>query len=78
VAVNDVNSEFADAFTVVNIFAGLSQRRGRWRFTEYVRIDNVGDRSYAGSVIVNEANARYYEPAPTRNASVGLQASHTF
>jgi iron complex outermembrane receptor protein len=78
VAVNDANSEFADAFSVVNAFAGLSQRRGRWRFTQYVRIDNLGDRNYVGSVIVNEANARYYEPSPTRNASVGLQASHTF
>jgi iron complex outermembrane receptor protein len=41
-------------------------------------VDNVFDRHYAGSVIVNEGNARYYEPAPGRNWSAGLNASYTF
>jgi iron complex outermembrane receptor protein len=78
VAVNDANSEFADAFNVVNVFAGLVQQRGRWRFSEFLRVDNVGDRNYAGSVIVNETNQRYYEPSPRRNMSVGVQASLQF
>ena len=78
VAVNDANSEFADAFNVVNLFAGLVQQRGRWRFSEFLRVDNVGDRNYAGSVIVNENNARYYEPSPRRNMSVGVQAALQF
>jgi iron complex outermembrane receptor protein len=78
VAVNDANSEFADAFSVVNLFGGLAQRRGRWRFTEYLRVDNVGDRNYAGSVIVNETNARYYEPSPRRTMSLGVQAALQF
>lgn len=78
VAVNDANSEFADSFNVVNLFAGLVQQRGRWRFTEFLRLDNVGDRNYAGSVIVNENNARYYEPSPRRNMSVGVQAAFRF
>jgi iron complex outermembrane receptor protein len=78
VAVNDINSEFADAFSVVNVFAGLAQRHGRWRFTEFVRIDNLGERNYAGSVIVNETNGRFYEPAPRRNYVLGIQATHHF
>jgi iron complex outermembrane receptor protein len=28
------------------------------------RLENLFDRDYAGSVIVNEANGRYFEPAP--------------
>jgi len=78
VAVNDRNSEFADAFTVVNAVAGLEQQGGRWRLTEYVRVDNLGDRNYVGSVIVNDANGRFYEPAPGRNFTVGVQASVQF
>ena len=78
VAVNDPNSEFADAFTVVNVVAGLVQENGRWRLTEFVRIDNLGDRTYAGSVIVNDGNGRYYEPSPRRNMTVGIQASVQF
>ncbi len=36
------------------------------------RIDNLFDREYVGSVIVNESNGRYYEPAPGRNYGIGL------
>jgi iron complex outermembrane receptor protein len=45
---------------------------------EFVRVDNVTDKEYIGSVIVSEANGRYYEPAPTRNFLVGVQASLQF
>jgi iron complex outermembrane receptor protein len=78
VPVNDPNLEFADAYTSVNAMAGLVQQGGRWRITEFVRIDNFTDRNYAGSVIVNETNARYYEPSPRRNYSAGVQASLQF
>jgi iron complex outermembrane receptor protein len=78
VATNDLNDEFADGYAVFNIAAGLTQRAAGWRITEYVRVDNVGDRNYVGSVIVNEANRRYYEPAPRRNATIGMQAAVQF
>ena len=78
VAVNDANAEFAPAYYVVNLAAGLTQQGSRWRLSEYVRVDNVRDRSYAGSVIVNEGNQRFYEPAPTRNYMVGVQGSLQF
>jgi iron complex outermembrane recepter protein len=78
VATNDPNNEFADGYAVFNVVAGLTQRAAGWRLTEYFRVDNVGDRNYVGSVIVNEANRRYYEPAPRRNMTVGIQAALTF
>ena len=78
VAVNDQNSEFADGFSVFNAVAGLAQGGGRWRLTEFVRVDNFTDRNYAGSVIVNDGNGRYYEPSPRRNMTVGIQASVQF
>jgi iron complex outermembrane receptor protein len=78
VPVNDPNLEFADAYTTLNAMAGLVQQGGRWRITEFVRIDNLTDRNYAGSVIVNETNGRYYEPSPRRNYTAGIQASLHF
>ena len=42
------------------------------------RVDNLFDKEYAGSVIVNESNGRYYEPAPGRNYGVGLSVSYRF
>ena len=78
VAVNDVNSEFAPSFTVVNAVLGFEQRGKRWRITEFLRVDNVGDEAYVGSVIVNDGNGRFYEPAPQRNMLVGVQANYQF
>jgi iron complex outermembrane recepter protein len=78
VPVNDQNSEFADAYTTVNIVGGLTQQARSWRLTEFVRVDNLTDRNYVGSVIVNDANSRYYEPSPRRNMTVGVQARLQF
>ncbi len=78
VAVNDPNSEFADGYTTFNVATGLVQQDASWRITEFVRVDNLTDRIYSGSVIVNEGNGRYYEPSPRRNMTVGVQASLRF
>ncbi len=78
VAVDDDNSEFAASFTVVNAVVGFEQRGAGWRLQEFLRIDNVGDKAYVGSVIVNDGNGRFYEPAPGRNVLVGVQASIEF
>jgi iron complex outermembrane receptor protein len=78
VAVDDLNSDFADGYTLVNLVAGLVQQGPGWRITEFVRADNLTDRNYAGSVIVNEANRRFFEPAPRRSIGGGIQASVQF
>jgi iron complex outermembrane receptor protein len=76
--VNDANTDFAAASTVLNLRAGLEQRRGGWLFREFVRVDNVTDRTYTGSVIVAESRGRYFEPATERNVLVGVTASLAF
>jgi iron complex outermembrane receptor protein len=78
VAVNDPNTQFADRFNLVNLMAGLVQQGGRWRVMEYLRVENATDRKYAGSVIVNEGNGRYFEPSPRRSILLGVQASLGF
>ena len=71
---DDRNSEAADASNVTNFAAGFAQQSGNWRFSEYFRVDNLTNRRYAGSVVVNDANLRFYEPAPGRNYVIGAQA----
>jgi len=78
VFVDDQNSDAAEAYTVANVRAGFEQRSGRWRFIEYVRVDNVTDRDYVGSVIVAEGNRRFFEPAPGRNWLIGVSAEVAF
>jgi iron complex outermembrane recepter protein len=74
--VNDLNSDAAPAYTVLNWRAGFSQQLQQWHLQEFIRIDNFTDRKYAGSVIVNESSARYFEPAPGRNIYAGVSAQY--
>ena len=78
VFVDDRNSESAPAYGIFNLAANFMQQMGPWRLTEYLRVDNVGDRKYAGSVVVNDANLRFYEPAPGRNYIAGMQVRYAF
>ena len=78
VPVNEANSDAAKAYTIGSIRMGLEQHPGAWRFKEFLRVDNVAGRRYAGSVIVAEARGRYFEPAPGRNWLAGVEATYTF
>ena len=61
----------------MNLRAGWAQRVGAWRFSQLVRVDNAADRRYAGSVIVNEANRRFFEPAAPRGGLLSLTAEYS-
>mgnify|MGYP001563270875 CR=1 FL=1 len=76
--VDDRNSDAADASNVTNVAAGFTQLSGNWRFSEFFRVDNLTNRRYAGSVVVNDGNTRFYEPAPGRTAIIGAQAKLGF
>jgi iron complex outermembrane receptor protein len=78
VYVDDANSESAASYFTANVRAGFEQRYRRWRFAQFVRVDNVGDKDYVGSIIVADANRRFYEPAPGRNWLAGVSAEVTF
>lgn len=78
VYVNDVNSAYADPYTIGNLRAGFEQRGKKWRLTEFARVDNVTGRQYSGSVIVADGNGRFYEPAPGRNYLLGINAQLSF
>ena len=66
---NDENTAKAPSWTVVGLTTGYKWSYGRMDMDLFGRIDNLFDREYVGSVIVNESNGRYYEPAPGRNYS---------
>ena len=77
VFVDDANSASAAPYTIGNVRLGLEQRARQWRFSEFIRVDNITDKQYIGSVIVADANGRFYEPAPGRNWMVGVTAELT-
>ena len=69
--VNDRNTDAAPAYTVVNARVVFAQTTGVATWREFVRVNNIFDRNYAGSVIVGDTNGRFFEPAPGRNWFVG-------
>lgn len=76
VFVDDINSASADSYVVFNVHAGFRQRTGSWQFEEFLRVDNVADENYVGSVVVNAVGGRYFEPAPPRTVMLGFTASY--
>ena len=78
VVVNDTNTDAAASFVVANVSVGYQLPLGAWQFSAFGRIDNVTHRRYVGSVIVNEGNSRYFEPAPGRTFFAGLTGSYRF
>lgn len=76
--VNDTNTDAVPDYTVYSIRGSFQQQQGNWKFTEYARIDNIFDESYIGSVRVNDANSRFFEPAPGRNWIMGVKANYMF
>ncbi len=75
---NDANTAKAPGYTTAALSTGYKFVKERWTADLYTRVDNLFNKRYAGSVIVNESNGRYYEPAPGRNYGVGLTLSYQF
>jgi len=82
IAADDANTVFAAGFAALG--ASLRYRAQsslRWMQTGYpveidvaIRGDNLTNAKHAGSVIVNEANLRFFESAAGRRGSVNLGA----
>jgi iron complex outermembrane receptor protein len=72
---NDLNSEAAPGFAVLNLRSSVEWKIGRTKLMLFGRIDNLFNRQYIGSVIVNDGAGRYYEPAAGRNFYLGLRAA---
>ena len=72
--VDDLNSDFGAGFGVVGLRWGADLAvTDSGTLQMLVRADNIFDRSYVGSVIVNEANKRFFEPGAPRNYLLSLR-----
>lgn len=76
--VDDKNTDTAPAYTITGIHASYGWQRNNWALNGFVRVDNLLDKKYIGSVIVNESNGRYFEPAAGRNWGAGLSVRYQY
>lgn len=77
--VEDTNLKHAaPGYSVFNWRARFEQKVEHWTFHQTLRLDNLLDRQYIGSVIVGDGNDRYYEAAPGRSWYAGAGAQYSF
>lgn len=69
---SDDNQHEAKGYMTVNWRASYRHELGGLGLEPFVRVNNLGNKSYIGSLIVNDGNTRFYEPAPRRNWLAGL------
>jgi len=75
----DANAEIpAPGYGVLNARVQARQTLAGWQFKEFIRLNNLADRTYVGSLIVGDANKRFYEAAPGRNWMLGISARYVF
>ncbi|WP_137823591.1 TonB-dependent receptor [Pseudomonas sp. D(2018)] len=68
----------APGFALANAYLRLEQRQRSWTFSQTLRLDNLFDRDYVGSVIIGEGNQRYYEAGAGRSWYAGLALEYAF
>ncbi|HYF58447.1 MAG TPA: TonB-dependent receptor [Burkholderiaceae bacterium] len=78
IAVDDRNTDAAEASTVTSLRAGWRRDAAGWRLAAWVRADLAAGGPYVGSVIVNEGQRRFFEPAPGRTWFAAASVSRSF
>lgn len=76
--VDDANSDAAPGYSLVSANAGYVWKQADWKVRTFARVDNILDEDYVGSVIVNDGNGRFFEPADGLNWSAGLSVNKEF
>jgi iron complex outermembrane recepter protein len=76
---NDSNTQGAPRYTLLALRATQRYALPQGFALELLaRLDNASGKAYAGSVIVNEANGRYYEPGAPRAWLLSARLSRGF
>ncbi|MGH8278930.1 MAG: TonB-dependent receptor family protein, partial [Gammaproteobacteria bacterium] len=72
VSANDAGTLIAPGYAIAGVNAGYVTETPRYAIAPFLRVDNLFNQRYIGSVIVNQASGGSFEPAPGRNFWLGL------
>ena len=75
VAANDMNTVFTPGYATFGLDGGYGVQLQSMRVNGFVRINNLFDRHYVGSVIVDDGNGRFFEPGPGFSILAGASIS---
>lgn len=74
---NDTNTASAPGYAAASLHTGYqlgSKTPGSTRWQVWARLDNLFNRRYASTLIVNDGNGRFFEPTAGRRLMVGVRA----
>ncbi|SFL08612.1 iron complex outermembrane recepter protein [Rhodanobacter glycinis] len=72
VTANDAGTLAAPGYAVAGMDVGYVWNSAHYTIAPYARVDNLFNRDYIGSVIVDQRNGGSFEPAPGRTFWVGV------
>ncbi|MEO5596527.1 MAG: TonB-dependent receptor [Lysobacteraceae bacterium] len=75
VSANDAGTIAAPGYVIAGVNAGYVLDTAGYQIVPFVRIDNLFDLKYIGSVIVDQANGGSFEPGPGRTFFAGVKVS---
>lgn len=71
VAANDINSVFAPGYALFGASAAYAARWNHGDWSVFARVNNLFDRRYVGSLIVDDSKGGYFETAAPFNVLLG-------
>jgi len=74
----DNNQVYAPAYTIFDVGVQGTYPARLAQFYWWLKLANLTDENYVGSVVVNQANGRAFEPALGRNLVAGIKLTHQF
>lgn len=75
---DNANDVASGDYLVADLRAGYRWQAERWTFEPFAGVGNLLDEQYMGNIRLNAAFGRYYEPAPERNAYLGVAITYGF
>lgn len=70
---DNANTATSPGYALVSLRLGLTRHAGSWELRPFLGLGNLLDTRYNQNVRINAYGGRYYEPAPGRNAYLGLR-----
>ncbi len=69
---DNANQTSVDSSQVSNLRIGYNGVYGDWEVAPFLGVNNLFDENYNNNIRINAFGGRYFEPAPERNAYIGI------
>jgi iron complex outermembrane receptor protein len=75
---DNANQTSVDSSQVSNLRVGYNGIFGDWEVSPFLGVNNLFDENYNNNIRINAFGGRYFEPAPERNAYIGISIHTSF